>query len=285
MGIRSRLRPLQEWVQFRFTRRSDLPVRYFADWPNVGDALNPYMLRAISGRRLFPVRSRAVPHVLGIGSILHLASPRSVVWGSGLISPQRKPASHVLKKLKVKALRGPATQQLLQAEGLQVADVPLGDPAVLMPRFYHPQRKPSAAGRFRLGVAPHKVDQSCPTARQLCAQPGVCLLDVAWPPQQFIDALLQCDQIVSSSLHGLILADAYEIPNVWVRFSGELLGGDFKFLDYYATTDQSAPECVDLGSSRDPLADLEPALAKARVSAYQGSFKALLDAFPHQCAG
>jgi pyruvyltransferase len=39
--------------------------------------------------------------------------------------------------------------------------------------------------------------------------------------------------IASSSLHGLILADAYGIPNVWMCLNKDTGGGEFKFKDYY----------------------------------------------------
>ena len=37
---------------------------------------------------------------------------------------------------------------------------------------------------------------------------------------------------MSSSLHGLIAADAYGIPNARINLTGRLVGGDFKFEDY-----------------------------------------------------
>ena len=44
--------------------------------------------------------------------------------------------------------------------------------------------------------------------------------------------MLKCKFIISSGLHGLIVSDAYNIPNSRIRMSDKLVGGDFKFIDY-----------------------------------------------------
>lgn len=59
--------------------------------------------------------------------------------------------------------------------------------------------------------------------------------------QKWIDELCSCDCVISSSLHGLIIAEAYGIPTLWVKFSDEINGDDFKFYDYYASIGLSVP--------------------------------------------
>ena len=45
----------------------------------------------------------------------------------------------------------------------------------------------------------------------------------------------QCEYIISSAMHGLIAADALGIPNIQLVASDRLIGGMYKFNDYYSS--------------------------------------------------
>ena len=82
---------------------------------------------------------------------------------------------------------------------------------------------------------------------------GVQIIDVCAGEYNFIDQVLECDKVISSSLHGLIICDAYGIPNARVNVSNKLFGGDFKFIDYYKSVDRKE----DLGLQLDLTTILE----------------------------
>ena len=47
---------------------------------------------------------------------------------------------------------------------------------------------------------------------------------------------MACEEIVTSTLHGLICAEAYGIPVTWVKYSDKICGGQLKFQDYFLGT-------------------------------------------------
>ena len=69
--------------------------------------------------------------------------------------------------------------------------------------------------------------------------PNVKIIDPGQTPWKVIHEIAGCSRIFSESLHGLIVADTLNIPNVWIAPNPSMTGAKFKFDDYFSTLDAS----------------------------------------------
>lgn len=192
---------------------------------NWGDALNPYLIEKLSGRSVRYDENQHCWKHLAIGSILHRADRYSLIWGSGMIAPNALPRS---QPHAIYAVRGPLTRKSLINAGIPCPAV-FGDPALLLPRYFNPPREV----KWKIGVIPHYVDEDHPWIQSIRGEEGVRIINVRSGIEEFVHKVLSCEVILSSSLHGLICADSYRIPNRRLRLSDGITGGSFKFNDYY----------------------------------------------------
>ena len=253
----SRLARIGSDVVARVTDPDALPLVYFAAVPNVGDLLNPYMIPKMTGCKVVRAQSDVRNHIRAVGSVLGSASPRSFIWGSGSIDG--KPPRKTVDPAKIFALRGEGTLALCRDRFGLRNPVPLGDPAILMPQLYNPE----VASRYRVGLVPHFLDFDFVSGIAE-GMDGVTVLDVGQEAEPFVDDLKQCEFVMSSSLHGLILADAYRIPNAWVKFTSDLTGDRWKFEDYFGTTDANDNPRITI-TDRDTLEQATGRLASDAV--------------------
>lgn len=208
--------------------RIDVARLLFWSWyepRNFGDWIGPYLHEAITGHRpLFCPKERMSRFgcIMAVGSILrHLVEENCVVvWGSGIIS-----ASDMLRRPKeVLAVRGPLTRRRLLELGYECPEI-YGDPAMLLPRFYRPERSLRASS---IGFIPHFVDRHLFSSRE-----DFRVIDPTGPVDRVIEEIVTCRLTFSSSLHGLIVSHAYGVPAVWVRPVNRIDGDDSKFRDYF----------------------------------------------------
>ena len=247
---------------------------YYDQHPNVGDVLNVDLADRLLDKELVMLPGmRHLPHVLMVGSILGQMNKNSIVWGSGVLSPEIFDQCHGLGTIL--AVRGRLTKGLIEKKFDVQLDCPLGDPGLLLPRVYPmPQRSEK-----QVGIIPHLLDESSDWVRAMCEQ-GAKLVSVSLPPEQFVDALADCSAVISSSLHGLILADAYNIPNIRFSLPNPIPGGDFKFDDYYSATTVPLANEDTIRVEPDDTRRLVDLIAGARVKPYAFDLDDLLAAAP-----
>ena len=198
---------------------------------NFGDELNYHLVTSLTGKRVYNSSDILLSNknIMVIGSIIESKTDKdSIIWGSGAMFGDCN--KRLPKPKKVLAVRGPLTRDYLLSQGIDCPEV-YGDPALLFPYIY----TPIVEKRYKLGVIPHNHDIDCEYLNKLRDDMHVKIISLKnyddW--KQVITDICSCDFIVSSSLHGLIISDAYKIPNCWIKLTNKVEGGNFKFHDYF----------------------------------------------------
>ena len=188
---------------------------------NFGDNLNHYLIKKLSGKDVVYAHDRDnLKHYICIGSILSESNKHTTVWGAGFGSN----TSELNKESKVISVRGE-----ISANKISQSVSIIGDPALLMPLIY----KPKTGKKHRIGIIPHFLNYGH-VLNVLSEEYHI--IDPFLPVEDFVNEVNMCECVFSSGLHGLIIADAYKIPNCWVDFGCEIGGDGIKFSDYYTST-------------------------------------------------
>ncbi|MBQ3348010.1 polysaccharide pyruvyl transferase family protein [Candidatus Saccharibacteria bacterium] len=107
-------------------------------------------------------------------------------------------------------------------------DLPLGDPGLLASIIY----PKSAKKNHKIGLVHHYIDADNAIVSNLRKNDNFLIINPLDPPKEVATQISSCDFILSSSLHGLIVADSYNIPNAHIKLSDKVYGGEYKFNDY-----------------------------------------------------
>ena len=257
---------------------------------NFGDELNPFFMDVL-GVDYQPFSYQEADLVC-VGSILHnLTSPvpRKIdmngdylmhVWGSGFMFPAASD-EYLSRNVKIHALRGELSK--LRCEkllGKTLPEVVLGDPGLLTSRFFP---RDDVSPQWDVGIIPHFFDTGSEFLRRIQLKKYRShLIDAGSGPEAVIYAIRNSRMILSSSLHGLILADSYNIPNQWIRLSDQVLGGNYKFDDYYSAFGMRDKKPVDLRDDEITDEDINRIVGQYEDKCQQVSeiSDALLECFP-----
>ena len=200
---------------------------WFIGTTNWGDEINPVLIEGFSGRKVRYDTDRGLDKYLVVGSMLEFADEHTVVWGAGFL----KEGQNVLGKPKaIYAVRGPLSWKRLYECGIEAPEV-YGDPALLLPRLYNPD----IAKTYEVGLIAHYADKNHPWIEQYRHDPKVRIIDIQGDTYRLVQEIKSCKLIISSSLHGIICADAYGIPALWMKLSDNVIGKGFKFFDYFSS--------------------------------------------------
>jgi len=205
---------------------SSAKLYYWGGQKNFGDSLGSWLLAHFSDTVVQLARTAAESEVIVTGSILHHMPDnwQGTVLGAGSLYPDSK----FPVRAEYMAVRGPLTAALAHGS---CQDVALGDPGLLAGELVGYQER-----TYELGIVPHWSDDRL-TYRIGADKPGTLVIDVAADPWLVVKQIASCKRVVSSSLHGIIVADGLGIPRR-VELAGlpriEAEGGDWKYRDHNA---------------------------------------------------
>ena len=251
---------------------------------NFGDQIGPEIIRRLVSSKMqreVQLRTHDMFHshpdgcLVALGSIFHFVKPGDSVWGTG-VNPHHKRATQKNLNIDIYALRGSLSRNYLR-ENLQINEtkysdrIGFGDPAMLIP-FLFPEYQKASSPKHSVCIIPHHNDRNV-----------MHLLHpyedfVVWPTEDYdvvVNYILNCSLVVSSSLHGIIVAEAFGVPARWLKLPGSETSkteGSFKYNDYYNSTNRSLDdfatsieEAIRVGG-KEPISDF--------------NYKALADSFP-----
>lgn len=207
---------------------TDRPKAYWwASRPNFGDALAPFLIHRFCPG-IYPEHTELHDaQILSIGSVLDRVKPsfQGIVCGSGMLSESSHPN---LCAATILAVRGPLTAERLVTKQKNFV---LGDPGLLASDLIQLPYK-----QHNLGLVPHWSDTTLEKRKEFLKFKPL-IIRVSKDPLEVVRQIASCKKIVSSSLHGIIVADAFHIPRrieIAPRFlSAPVEGGDFKLRDYH----------------------------------------------------
>lgn len=225
---------------------------YVNESGNFGDEVSPYLIHKISGkipicckptfkgslhdlfdsifirksireailRLLFLFMNDSV--FLVVGSILTLSNRRTITWGSGFMNRTIN-----IHAGQFRAVRGIESAKRLKELNLSAPTI-FGDPALLLPLYYSPKVKK----KYPLGIIPHYTEYNYFKEKWDGKYKIINLKtkDV----ENVINQIVECRYILSSSLHGMIVAHSYNIPCLWIE-KRILEEEGFKFKDYFSS--------------------------------------------------
>jgi pyruvyltransferase len=206
--------------------------------------------------------------LLAIGSILHLARDGDHIWGSG-VNGKIKEDRYRFKRLHVHAVRGPLTREFLMKRGIPTPEI-YGDPALLLPRLLQGRFRPS--GDLPFVLVPNLND--LPLIRSF---PNVVSPMLPW--NSCIEQIIRGRFVIASSLHGLIIAEAFGLPARLLRLSER--ENLFKFEDYALGTGRpsiefatSIDEAIEMGGMPPIRFDPQPLLDAFPIDLWRSSAQA-----------
>lgn len=191
---------------------------------NFGDILGPYIVEKLTTHNVEFAKAGDSDAVI-VGSIMeHL--PRNYNGIVAGIGAARNSTRRDLRQAKVLALRGELTKHHIRTVDRNIL---LADPGLIAPNVVDVS---NVDKKHDIGVILHYAD------RNFKPEAHHHVIDITSGIENVITEAAKCERIITSSLHGLILADSLGIKRKWVLYD-RVQGGGFKFRDYGTSIKQN----------------------------------------------
>lgn len=194
--------------------------------------------------------------LLASGSIYYFANEGDVVWGSGVNGKRPNKKDYSFSYLDMRSVRGPLTREFLKENFGIISPEIYGDPALLFSSLF-PEFKRKENPQHDYVIIIHYLD-----IPYFINFPGDRIVYATEPWDKVVEEILNSKFVITSSLHGIIIADSYGIPARLLRITEHepLL----KFYDYYLGTGRSdfmyatsVEEALMMGGEPPMQCDLE----------------------------
>ena len=268
---------------------------YYARLANMGDLLNELVVSKVfdvqvERRSFLDGELSAIGSHLGMytyhgGPLMRAQQlingfrfPKVYIWGTGFIKYGEEKGHFFKRDMDFLAVRGELTRQRVEEMTGKSLDIPTADAGILAPMLM--EKMPEK--RYELGIIPHLCDLNDPQVQELLeSYEGSVMINVKDEPLAVLDQIAQCKRILSSSLHGLIVADSLAVPNRHLVFGDRLKGDGYKFDDYYSAYGLKDP-LIDLRERKAPsLWEIEDGWAVDPKQVEQKQ-QQLIDCFPRE---
>lgn len=237
---------------------------YYCDILNAGDQLNKLIIKELWGKDI--VHSDYLYcDLVGIGSILddicimfpenrkdeiranvkkNLASDDPCyIWSSGFMCREKELTEKFYhnnffkefyrKNIVFSAVRGKLSKEIIEKiYDTTLSGVLLADGGLLSSSILKKFEK-----SYPISIIPHWTEmENINIIKLLNSYKNANLIDIRKDPIEVIKEIASSEVILSSSLHGLIIADSFNIPNQHIIASSEIqISQSFKYEDYYSS--------------------------------------------------
>lgn len=199
---------------------------YTAESTGIGSYLNTFFMPETEYNRFSFIKKSGM-------SIFDKITNETRIWSTGFISyPTEKELSIRNKdKLTFSSVRGELSKKRIEKILDIKLDISTGDGGILVSEVIKPSKK-----KYELGIIPHFKEYGDEIYGEYAQKNNsTTIINLQEDPYKVLKDISECEYILSSSLHGLIVADSFGIPNSRIVTSDKLMGDGFKFDDYYSS--------------------------------------------------